>query len=174
MIEIILAGALGAIALIVCVLFRQLRELSWQLTQLRVERDSERILHDIGIRAGSANTVAALPTVPARRKKHLSLFLGGAAAASAWLRNHRSAFVGTGAAATAAMAAAALYLATSDDLAPRDGPQVTIPGATGTSTPVSPAPEPQPSSSAVAPAGPLPTGSPPTQGREPEGAGGEA
>lgn len=82
MIRFILAGALGAIALIVYLLFRRLRQLSWQLTQLRVERDSERILREIGIRTGSRH-IEAIPTdAPARRKGHLSLYIGGGLASA--------------------------------------------------------------------------------------------
>lgn len=69
----ILAGALGAFALVVFLLFRQLRKLSWQLTQQRVERDSETILHAIGLRPERESPLA-VPTADATlRERHLSL-----------------------------------------------------------------------------------------------------
>jgi hypothetical protein len=141
MIRFILAGALGAIALIVYLLFRRLRELSWQLTQLRVERDSERILREIGIRSEFRPVMTTSTDAPARRKGHLSLYLGsGLAAAVLKLRDtyrqHRSALVASGAATTVAIGAAALLLATTLDHPP--------PGVIGPAVPpthvVSPAP----------------------------------
>lgn len=132
MIRFILAGALGAIALIVYLLFRRLRQLSWQLTQLRVERDSERILREIGIRTGSRH-IEAIPTdAPARRKGHLSLYIGGGLASAVMrLRDtchaHRPALVTSGAAATVAIGAAALLLSTNLNQPP--------PGVTGPAEP---------------------------------------
>lgn len=150
----ILAGALGAIALIVYLLFRRLRRLSWQLTQLRVERDSETILHDIGIRTGSRPARTTPPTAPVRRKRHLSLYLGGSAVGALWLRSrwreHRAGLVASGAAATAVVAAATLYLATTIDLTP-PGPATPVPPPSETVGPSS-GPQPLPSSSAGSPA----------------------
>lgn len=116
MIEFILAGALGAIALIVYLLFRWLRRLSWQLTQLRVERDCEQILRQIGI--GGSRPVTTAPSVqPVRRKRHLALYLGGMSAALVRLsdasRQHRPALVASGAATAVAVCGAGLLLASS-------------------------------------------------------------
>ncbi|MFF9097630.1 hypothetical protein ACF1AX_31470 [Streptomyces sp. NPDC014802] len=106
MIETILAGALGAIALVVFLLFRQLRHLSWQLTQLRVERDSERILRQIGYRAGSTPLDDLEDTPPVRRKRHLTLYLGGLAGIAAVLRDRARQHRGPVLAATVGGAAA--------------------------------------------------------------------
>lgn len=152
----ILAGALGAIALIVFLLFRQLRELSWQLTQLRVERDSERILHDIGLRPGPTSLNEVDPTEPVLRKRHLALYLGGLSIALARLResshSHRPALVASGAAAAVITAAASLIVLQGAPTSPPGTtpppPRVTTP-APSHSAGVSPQPrDPQP------PAGP--------------------
>ncbi|MFE6362904.1 hypothetical protein ACFVP3_23260 [Streptomyces sp. NPDC057806] len=111
MTEIILAGALGVIAPVVFLLSHRLRQLSWQLTQLRVERDSERILRDIGLRAGTGS-----PDPPeseaarAIRHERLAPHHGGSlgAALAELCHNHRPAVVA--AAATAVAAAAFLVL----------------------------------------------------------------
>ncbi|MFJ2477048.1 hypothetical protein ACIOWI_29435 [Streptomyces sp. NPDC087659] len=113
MIEILIAGVIGALALGVYLLFRQLRTISWQLTQLRVEHDSERILHAIGV---TSTAVHARP-YPIRRKRHLALYLGGGAAVLAFLaRNVR---LHPAAAATAGGVALAAAAATVVTLAPR-------------------------------------------------------
>ncbi|SHI65086.1 hypothetical protein SAMN05444521_8137 [Streptomyces sp. 3214.6] len=154
MIRFILAGALGAIALIVYLLFRQLRELSWQLTQLRVERDSERILREIGIRSDSRPVMTTPTDAPARRKGHLSLYLGaGLAPALMGLRDiyreHRPALVAGGAAASVAIGAAALLLATNLDHPP--------PGVEGPAAPPTQAVSPEPSAPGKQPSrGPAP------------------
>lgn len=143
MIGFILAGALGAIALIVYLLFRRLRALSWQLTQLRVERDCERILREIGISGGSRPVVTAPPAPPVRRKRHLSLYLGGLGATLASLkeasRRHRPALVASGAASAVVMSAAAMILATSLH-PPRENSNV--PARSPTSIPSQPGPAP--------------------------------
>ena len=113
---IILAGALGASALIVYLLFRQLRKLTWQLTQLRVERDCERILRAFGMphveinltEKGAAQEHTSA-TTPVRRKRHLTLYLGGSVAAFLASRRHQR-HLAT-AAGTAAFAAAAMIAA---------------------------------------------------------------
>ena len=116
MIGFILAGALGVAALIVYLLFRRLRKLSWQLTEMRVERDSERILQQIGLRAASRSLDLKNPgDVPVRRKRHLALYLGGAlSAALAKLRrvghSHPQVAVTGGVVTTVAVGAAALLL----------------------------------------------------------------
>ncbi len=79
MLEVLLAGVLLALALGVYLLFRQLRNISWQLTQLRVEHDSEQILRAIGVRP----TAVPVRPEPVRQKRHLSLFIEGGAAALA-------------------------------------------------------------------------------------------
>lgn len=116
MTQIILAGALGAIALSVYLLFRQLRKLSWQLTQLRVERDSERILHAIGVRTyqTAVNGGEEGSADPARRKGHLTLYLGGGSLAALLLqlRDYLGAQRGALAVSSAVTAAAALAAGT--------------------------------------------------------------
>ncbi|MET9081375.1 hypothetical protein ABZX77_05640 [Streptomyces sp. NPDC004237] len=137
----ILAGALGAIALIVYLLFRRLRQLSWQLTQLRVERDSERILREIGIvRSGSRPGVTEPLEEPVRRKHHLALYLGGGLTAALMkVRHprHAPAIAAGTAAATIALGAATLLLIT-------QVPHSDLPAAppTGEASPVSSQPEP--------------------------------
>lgn len=138
---IILAGALGALALVVALLFRQLRQLSWQLTVLRVERDSERILREIGIRPGSGSGVTEPLEDPVRRKHHLALHIGGGLAAALMKMRHlrrTSALVASSAAATIVLGAATLLLITTQ--APHSRPP-TIP-PTGEVSSVSSRPEP--------------------------------
>jgi len=164
MIGFILAGAL--LALIVYLLFRRLRQLSWQLTQLRVERDCDEILHKIGIRAGSRPVVTERPGAPARTKGHLALYMGGGAAAAlvglndAW-RRHRPAIVASGTAAAAAIVVGVASLI----LAPSAGP----PGGPGPAPPptgaVSPAPS-EPGGKSSRGAAP-PTQSPPAGSETP-------
>ncbi|MFF9238453.1 hypothetical protein ACF1AY_16175 [Streptomyces sp. NPDC014776] len=142
--DVILAGALGAIALVVALLFRQLRDLSWQLTQLRVERDSERILRQIGY-AGSTPLDDLEVSRPVRRKRHLALYLGGLAGIAATLRGrarqrrgpvlaaarqHRGPVLAAAAGATAAAATALWVLFDTPGAPPpdqgRDIPTVAI------------------------------------------------
>ena len=143
----ILAGALGATALIVYLLFRRLRQLSWQLTQLRVERDSERILREIGIvRAGSRTGLTGPVEEPVRRKHHLALNLGGGlTAALLKVRHprHAPAIAAGAAAATIALGAATLLLIT-------QAPHSDLPAAppTGEVSRVSSRPEPDSSGNA--------------------------
>lgn len=111
---IILAGALGALLMIV-LLFRRLRRLSWQLTQLRVERDCERILHALGrgsveihLVEGEIAKDLSLLKGPVHRKGHLSLYRGGHVAAWVASRHPQRQLAATAGAATAAVAAAAV------------------------------------------------------------------
>lgn len=77
MIIIVLACVLG-VTLVVYLLFRRLRELSWQLTQLRVEHDSEMILRAIGV----PPQIGVVISEPVRRKRHLRMYRGGRAPAA--------------------------------------------------------------------------------------------
>ncbi|MFI6248966.1 hypothetical protein [Streptomyces sp. NPDC051016] len=143
---IILAGALGALALIVALLFRRLRRLSWQLTVLRVERDSERILRDIGIvRAGSSTGVTERLQEPVRRKHHLALYLGGGLTAALMKVRHprHVPAIAAGSAAVIALGAATLLLVI-------QLPHSDLPAAppTGEASAVSSRPEPDSSGSA--------------------------
>ena len=150
---IILAGALGALALVVALLFRQLRQLSWQLTVLRVERDSERILREIGIRPGSGSNVTEPLEDPVRRKHHLALYIGGGLAAALMKMRHlrrTPALVASSAAATIVLGAATLLLITTQ--APDSQLPTTPP--TGEVSPASSRQEPQ-SSGTASPSGAL-------------------
>ncbi|MFJ2719441.1 hypothetical protein [Streptomyces sp. NPDC087437] len=126
MMLIILATAFGALALFVYLLFRQLKDISWQLTQLRVERDSERILHDIGLRTQPPDHGADERARPAHRNRHLALYLGGSlTAVLAELRNltskKRKALLASGATAMAALGAIGfLLIAGSREIQPDD------------------------------------------------------
>ncbi|MET7776247.1 hypothetical protein ABZU94_10785 [Streptomyces mirabilis] len=108
---IILAGALGALLLNV-LLFRRLRQLSWQLARLRVERDCERILRELGkpaeIHLAERENARdlAFSRIPVRSKAHLSLYRGGLVAAWVTSRRHQRHFAA--AASTAVFAAAAV------------------------------------------------------------------
>lgn len=108
---IILAGALGATALNV-LLFRRLRQLSWQLTRLRVERDCERILRELGrpaeIHLAERENAKdqTFSRIPVRSKAHLSLYRGGLVAAWVTSRRHQRHFAA--AAGTAVFAATAI------------------------------------------------------------------
>jgi hypothetical protein len=129
---IILAGALGAFALIVYLLFRRLRQLSWQLTQLRVERDCERILRvlkmgpeDAPTEKGDAQELYSVET-PVRSKGHLALYLGGNVAAFLAAHRHQrhlATAAGTALFATAAVVAALITVPGTDlPGLPDDGP----------------------------------------------------
>ncbi|MFJ4551015.1 hypothetical protein ACIP4X_17610 [Streptomyces sp. NPDC088817] len=146
---IILAGAFGAVALFVYLLFRQLKKISWQLTQLRVERDSERILHDIGLRTQPPDHDADQRAGPVRRKRHLALYVGGnLTAALAELRDlsrqKRQALLASGAAAMAALGAIGLLLVVgSKEIQPDD--EQSVPSDAVSSAPPEPgAPRPDP------------------------------
>lgn len=145
----IIAGALGAIALVVALLFRRLSQLSRQLMVLRVERDSERILHQIGLHPGPTLLDLAGPaSEPVRRKRHLTLYVGGLAAAAARLRHlgrhHPGATAAVGAATVAAVCTTAALLALGGGPPPPHRghgapPAITSPGPSGTAS-VSPEP----------------------------------
>ncbi|MEU8907046.1 hypothetical protein [Streptomyces mirabilis] len=112
---IILAGALGAMALNV-LLFRRLRQLSWQLTRLRVERDCERILRELGkpaeIHLAERENARdqTFSRIPVRSKAHLSLYRGGLVAAWASRRHQRHFAAAAGTAVFAATAILAVLL----------------------------------------------------------------
>lgn len=155
MIEILIAGVIGALALGVYLLFRQLRTISWQLTQLRVEHDSERILHAIGV---TSTAVRAARPDPIRRKRHLALYLGGGAAVLAFLaRNVR---LHPAAAATAGGVALAAAAATVVSLAPRPQEYAEHPFPITSVTPTE-GPLPDPTTDTE----PQPSSSPHTQGK---------
>ncbi|MGW1961728.1 hypothetical protein ACWCPD_15800 [Streptomyces sp. NPDC001935] len=138
---IVLAGALGAFALL-ALLFRRLRRLSRQLAQLRVERDCERILRDLGmtwvaepnrIEVEDAQQQATFIDAPVRRKGHLSLYLGQNVGDFLTRRRdnrHLAVAAGTAVIATAAVIAA---LVTAPDSGisgmPHDGPDIVTPAA---------------------------------------------
>lgn len=141
MTDFILAGALGAIALVVWLLFRQLRKLSWQLTQLRVERDSDRILRDIGYQPEARSLEPTEEEIePVRRKRHLALYMGGLAAVLAKLhqirRTRPRAVLAGGVAGTVAIGTAVLLVVVRGGTTPPSGglsPTLT-PAPTGTAT----------------------------------------
>jgi hypothetical protein len=163
---IILAGALGAILL--ALLFRRLRQLSRQLAQLRVERDCERILRDIGmtwvaetnlIEVEDAQPATAIDA-PVRRKGHLSLYLGQNVGDFLNRRHHQrhlAVAAGTTVFATAAVIAALVTGPESSNLGlPDDGPDIVTPAATrpgrsptGTPDPSDPATPDDPSAPAT-------------------------
>ncbi|MEU4172864.1 hypothetical protein AB0F46_39030 [Streptomyces sp. NPDC026665] len=147
---IILAGALGA--LLLALLFRRLRRLSRQLAQLRVERDCERILRDIGMTWVAETKLhevedaqPATPIdAPVRRKGHLSLYLGqNVSGFLTQRRNHRHLAVAAGTAviATAAVVAALVTVPGSGfEGSPDRGPDIVThagkrPGRSPTDTP---------------------------------------
>jgi len=130
---IILAGALGAFALIVYLLFRRLRQLSWQLTQLRVERDCERLLRALGMGPEATPTEMEdaqeryFDETPVRSRGHLSLYLGGNVAAFlAGRRSQRHLATAAGTAVFAMAAAVAALITT---------PSTDIPGLPDTGPP---------------------------------------
>jgi hypothetical protein len=137
---IILAGALGAFALL-ALLFRRLRQLSRQHTQLRVERDCERILRDIGMTpVAEPNLIevedaqqATFIDAPVRRKGHLSLHLGqNVGGFLNRRRDHRHLAVAASSAAfaTAAVVAALVTVPGSDISGlPDNGPDIVTPAA---------------------------------------------
>ncbi|MEV7422814.1 hypothetical protein [Streptomyces sp. NPDC091212] len=87
MIKFILAGALGALSISVILLFRQLRNLSWQLTQIRVDRDSDNIMRALTTGEAAPTPLSLLDGRPRRRiDPYLGLcLLVGAVAISAAL-----------------------------------------------------------------------------------------
>lgn len=158
----ILAGVLGVVALVVYLLFRQLRRLSWQLTQLRVEHDCEKILYAMGVPTG---TGSARPE-PVRRKQHLALHKGGGAAAvligiGQQIREH-SAAAATSAGMFAATAATTAMI-------------VLQPGTPDSAERILPSPSSEPTISSTASArAPNPDGAPgasPTTSHSPRGPG---
>ncbi|GHA00915.1 hypothetical protein ACFOOM_12545 [Streptomyces echinoruber] len=161
---IILAGALGVVGIVVFLLFRQLRELSWQLTQLRVERDSERILRDIGLGGlePAPITDPADQPEPVRKKRHLALYLGGFSAPLLGLRDlarrHRRTLVAGGAVTAAAAAAVSMALILSGDLTPPSGRQGPVPRYTSPAPTHTAGPTPRPSPSSTGPPGGQPPG----------------
>ncbi|MFD4830221.1 hypothetical protein ACFWPV_10250 [Streptomyces uncialis] len=101
MITIILAGALVVLALIRALLFRQRRQLRWQLTQQAVERDRDRILQAIGYQPGQPITS---PT-PVKRQPHHHGSITAVLRQRLGRAQHRAALWAT--AATTALTAAA-------------------------------------------------------------------
>lgn len=184
MIWIILAAGLGANILVATLLFRRLREdLNRQLRDMRAEHNSEWILRALKDapeereRAAQAanGRPSELPPMgpqPVRRKRHLGLFIGGAAAAlitistaarEIW-RNHSGQLVAgaTAAAVTATALTLIIFNPWTDDAdheppssAPTAGPTDTLPP--GYTQPPGSSPAPGPSSTAT---GSQPSGSP--------------
>lgn len=151
MIHIILAAGLSTNVILIALLFRRLRRLSWQLRDIRAERNSEWILHALQDvpEQGTAVAQAAGGTYdpitdpqPVRRKRHLGLYIGGlsgiAATATeatrhAW-REHRGQLV-VGAAATALVAATAVTLIVVERQSdPETRPPTSAPEVTATVT----------------------------------------
>lgn len=128
MLEILLACVVLALALSVYLLFRQLRKISWQLTLLRVEHDSEKILRAIGLPAEAA------PTLPEAVRQQQSNPPGSvrasALAVRELIRAHRAAAAALCAAGLlAAVTMAATLLPRSADGANPSPPACTAPPA---------------------------------------------
>lgn len=158
MIIFILAGVLGVVAPVVFLLFRQLRQLSWQLTQQRVERDSERILQAIGLRPEQESQLAVLTADATLRKRHPYLYRDSVlAAALLKLRDlspsRRYALAASGMIATIAVGLVTLLLVVSSGATPLGaghGPP------SGTASPESGAVSPEPTRSSGQPPGDRP------------------
>lgn len=136
MIAIVLAAALASVLIVL--LFRRLRRLSRQLTELRVARDSEEILQQIGVGGGSRPIAVEQSQDPVRRKRHLSLYIGGLSGTIGRLRwrrpRYRTALLAGGATAGIALGAAVtLLVAGSHGLLP-SGPRAAPPQASGRSS----------------------------------------
>ncbi|MFJ2178950.1 hypothetical protein ACIOHE_39410 [Streptomyces sp. NPDC087851] len=75
MIKFILAGALGALSISVILLFRQQRQLRWQLTQIRVDRDSDHIMRALTNRGAASRPLPLLEDRSPRRRSDPYLWL---------------------------------------------------------------------------------------------------
>jgi hypothetical protein len=136
--DVLLAGVLGAAVLAIVLLARSVRRLTEQTTQLRAEVTAQKIA------ALQQRAPAPAPVEeelePARRKRHLTLYIGGGAAAflaslgerlrAALKRHRRATAAGTAVVVAAASTAAALYL-TSNDTHPSTGGAHPLATATG-------------------------------------------
>lgn len=162
MIWIVLAAGLGVANFIfVALLFRRGRQLSRQLSDMRAERNSEWILRALqgaparpALQVANGDAFEPLPAapLPARRKRHLALYIGGlstglvglGSAARRVLHTRRGQWAAA-AVGAAAVAAAAAMLVINEGSADRRGPRSSAPTATATVTvapPATPAPSP--------------------------------
>lgn len=148
MIYVILAAGLGANFIVFALLFRRLRQLSWQLRDMRAERNSEWILHALqgapeehmyAVPAADGTGLEPPPDVqPVRRKRHLGLYIGGLSGIAATVtetiryawREHRGQVIASLAAVTIAAATTVVLLvverqAVSEKRSPSSAPTVT-------------------------------------------------
>ncbi|MGW2104901.1 hypothetical protein ACWCPX_46150 [Streptomyces olivaceoviridis] len=157
MTDILLAAVLGCAVLGIVVVYRGHRRNAAKIAQLQAEVTAAKIL---ALQQAAQQTAAPGPDEadetcladepePVRRKRHLSLYLGGLAAAFTWLgsrlrntwRHHHVATASAVVVATAATAAAAYHITSSDGGAqtgsraqsPASAPH--IPGATDSNSP---------------------------------------
>lgn len=139
MVDAFLSGVLGAVVLALVLIARQQRNLTAAITQLRVEITAQKIA-TLTHRAPPAETPEDIPE-PARRKRHLALYIGGGAVAAftalgAWFRSiwrrHRAA-TATATAVTIAAAGTATALVLTAAPGTPPAPDVPKPPATASS-----------------------------------------
>ncbi|MGW3735217.1 hypothetical protein [Streptomyces sp. NPDC005148] len=142
MTDVVLAGVLGAVVLAVVLLHKARKRDRAVITQLRAEMAAQQIaaLTQTGpMLYSTEETGECEPQEPARRKRHLALYIGGGVAAfiaftgerarSLW-KNHRTATASVTAASLAVAAAGAFALTSSEGTSPTQAvPGVTAPGA---------------------------------------------
>ncbi|MFI5629132.1 hypothetical protein ACIA8E_07090 [Streptomyces sp. NPDC051664] len=140
--DLVLAGVLGAVSMAVFLLHKARQKDRAVITQLRAEMAAQKI-------AALTNTAPMLyateeageaePPEPARRKRHLALYIGGGVAAfiaftgerarSLW-KNHRTATATVTVASVAVAAASAFALTSSEGTRPAEAvPSITVPGS---------------------------------------------
>ncbi|MFF0395092.1 hypothetical protein ACFYSJ_04780 [Streptomyces sp. NPDC005248] len=142
MTDVVLAGVLGAVVLAVVLLHKARKRDRAVITQLRAEMAAQQIaaLTQTGpMLYSTEETAEGEPQEPARRKRHLALYIGGGVAAfiaftgerarSLW-KNHRTATASVTAASLAVAAAGAFALTSTEGTSPTKAvPSVTAPGA---------------------------------------------
>lgn len=133
-----LCALMGAVCLSIVLLYNGYKRNRQLITELRAQIAAQQIaaLSNSGPTSRPGDNLTVAPE-PVRRKRHLTLYIGGIAAAfvtlgnhvrSAW-RRHRMLTVTTAVATVAAGAAAAVYLASTSDASPNtdSGPVMAAP-----------------------------------------------
>ncbi|MGW4007870.1 hypothetical protein [Streptomyces sp. NPDC004763] len=143
MTDVLISGVLGAAVLAIVLLYRSDQRKTRQLNELRAEVTAQKIAARLQ-RTTPAPAADELEEEPARRKKHLALYIGGGAAAilaalgdrfrSVWSRHRVVTAVGAAVTVATVTTAAGFYLKSADGTSDTSAVRPPMSSATGVST----------------------------------------